>query len=125
MRAIDSVSGRDENIIYVTNRGPFRALDGSPPLHYIDMEYCEANLEDFIYNEGLISGLPAVIKQYLFTLFGFPVDAAIETSNQHFAIETIRQIMSGVLFIHETGQLVHRDIKPRNSNVTRLNLLTY
>jgi len=115
MNAIDLVAGRDENIIYVSARGPFNG--SGPPIHYIDMEYCEVNLENFIYNRGLIHELPGITKQYLHVLLGFPVDLSLDTSDKHYAIEILRQITSGLHYIHGTAHLVHRDIKPRNSNV--------
>lgn len=91
VRAINKLCkpGGNRNIVAVLRQGEVRFA----AFHYIDMELCDQNLEQYIYQDRTGSG-------------------------EHFTMlevwTVMVQIANGVAFIHEQGE-VHRDLKPRNS----------
>lgn len=93
--------GKAENLIVV-----FRHdwLENSP-YYYIDMELCEASLEDYIDDkEPLTYELydnPRLFKS------GFKIRGIWNTW------DIMEQISKGIAFLH-AAKLVHRDLKPRN-----------
>jgi len=83
---------------------------------YIDMELCDLNLETYILREWT----PELKKLV-------PSFTALETSPVSVKIcqivATMKDVIRGVVFIHSLG-MVHRDLKPRNSKLPQLSLLT-
>ena len=65
-------------------------------LYYIDMEYCDGNLEEYIAGRSPSSQTPLTMAE----VWSVMIDIA-----------------KGVEFIHDHGE-VHRDLKPQNSLVT-------
>jgi serine/threonine protein kinase len=77
--------------------------------HFIDMELCSINLEDYISGRSNHSELPDLKHEPVFV--SRDCSKAIRMSN----IFTIfNHIVQGVAFIHEQ-QYSHRDLKPQNS----------
>jgi serine/threonine protein kinase len=85
-------TGGHENIIKILGQGTLPWLG----YYYIDMEYCDINLEDYIHGRRGFKSLKRP----------FPQKWTIMT-----------QIARGLNFLHK-GHYVHRDLKPRNSNVS-------
>jgi serine/threonine protein kinase len=83
-----------ENLVAVYRYGK---LPGSP-YYYIDMELCDLNLQEYIYEferRGFSSSFP-------------PLDTTA-------VFQIMRDVSGGLAFIHERKE-VHRDIKPNNSS---------
>jgi hypothetical protein len=100
--AICNTGGHD-NIIKIYGQGTL-------PLHdycYVDMEFCDMNLEDYIHSVGK----PDFDGTQYSTL-----------TEQRKKWNILTQIARGLNFLHK-GHYVHRDLKPRNSN-TLISLLT-
>lgn len=71
--------------------------------YYIDMEYCEINLDQYLHGKGppvinLVDCKTAIEEGYL-ELFVFAI---------------MQELLKGLEFIHSHGK-VHRDLKPQNS----------
>ena len=73
-----------------------------PALYFIDMEFCDTNLEEYIQcKKRCVHGL-------------MDWDKAIEKGHGEFIICAImQQIISGLKYIHDQGE-VHRDLNPQN-----------
>jgi serine/threonine protein kinase len=87
-------TGGHDNIIKIYSQGTI-------PLHdyyYVDMEYCDINLEDYIHADR--SGLENT------------QNSSFKEQPQKWTIMV--QIARGLNFLHK-GHYVHRDLKPRNS----------
>ena len=101
VRAIKKLCGHDAhpNIVEVLRLG---VLVGSP-YYFIDMELCDMNLENYIYNNSpKRESLPRFVKT---------APSSVKASQ---IWNIMRQVASGVAFIHSHEE-VHRDLKPRNS----------
>jgi serine/threonine protein kinase len=70
--------------------------------YYIDMEVCDLNLEEYIYEFDFKNPSTSHEGQTLL---------ALHTKS---LMQIMRDISRGLTFIHENRE-VHRDIKPRNS----------
>lgn len=64
------------------------------PYYYLDMEYCQMNLEEFIDRMNSI-------------------DWRLSVVNTVRTLQIVVQILNGVAYIHDHNE-VHRDLKPRN-----------
>jgi serine/threonine protein kinase len=107
IRAIERLSskGNHINLVTILNHGRVAGF------YYIDMEFCEGNLEDFI--KGIRPQRFDAVLNPLFPRMGINrigKDATIW--------DIMEQIASGICFIHSCGE-VHRDLKPRNGNIDR------
>jgi len=63
-------------------------------LYFIDMELCDFNLQQWIYEPDTLNGMP--------------------TLDMRTMLKIIRDVGRGLAFIHENKK-IHRDIKPQNS----------
>lgn len=91
VRAISKLCkpGAHPNIVSVLRQGEIK----DSALYYIDMDLCDATLEDFMQEHRPLSPSPITIMQIL---------------------QIMGHIANGLTYIHNQGE-VHRDIKPRNS----------
>src|SRR5271169_2492118 len=105
VRAIEKISskGNHNNLVAILKHG--RLLE-SWPFYYIDMEFCEGNLEDYI--RGIHPERYAARLMSQFSSLGISYVGRVAT-----IWDIMEQIASGICFIHICGQ-VHRDLKPRN-----------
>lgn len=80
------------------------------PFYYIDMQFCDINLDDYIYKPWpeSLSGTSKFFRSGKPTI---PIEWTI-----------LAEIVSGLEFIHHLGY-VHRDLKPRNSITPLFSLL--
>ena len=62
--------------------------------YFIDMEFCNFNLQQYIYKPDILNGMPMLDMQML--------------------LKIMRDVSRGLAFIHENKK-IHRDIKPQNS----------
>jgi serine/threonine protein kinase len=74
------------------------------PYFYIDMELCELNLEEHIYEDRVLNVHGKQRRRLLLPL----------NTNSIWGI--MRDISEGLAFIHENKE-VHRDLKPTNGNI--------
>ena len=79
---------RHENVVGVYRQAQ---LEG---LYFIDMELCDFNLQQYIYEFDTLNGMPALDTQIM--------------------LKIMRDVSQGLAFIHESKK-IHRDIKPQNS----------
>jgi serine/threonine protein kinase len=113
MRAIDQLQGAEdedgggkENIIDILGHGRF----GGPfSFHYIDMELCDINLHEYIYNRHVVTDMPSFRRNSV----AFVDNDASPATKVLNSWTIMQQIAAGLAFIHLHGQ-VHRDMKPRN-----------
>ena len=90
LRAVEKVCrGMNPHVLEVYNYGP---LIGTP-FYFIDMELCDMNLEEYIYQDNS-STMPATDIWRI-----------------------MKDITDGVAFVHGNNE-VHRDLKPTNSDLT-------
>jgi serine/threonine protein kinase len=89
-----------ENIVEILGHGSLGQYTAS---YFIDMEYCDITLDDYIYGKETSVHL---LRDY---------SKAVEDKTLSFYIFTImQQIIRGLMFIHDHDK-VHRDLKPKNS----------
>ena len=101
MKAIKRLCGPGAhvNIVQVLDHG----LLSNVPYYFIDMEFCDLNLHDYIHRETSperSESLPRCSR------------GASSTSSLQIWV-VMSQIAAGVEYIHRKGH-VHRDIKPAN-----------
>jgi serine/threonine protein kinase len=98
VRAIDALcKGAHVNIVEVFRHGRLKA---DSAFYFIDMELCDANLEEYTLGKGL-PGLPSW-KHAVATRATLPL-----------IVDIMRQICDGLTFIHNHNE-VHRDLNPQN-----------
>jgi len=68
--------------------------------YYIDMEFCDLNLQEYIYD---------------FERRGSTASKGLSPLDTKAVLQIMRDVSRGLTFIHERKE-VHRDIKPHNSN---------
>lgn len=94
------------NIVSVIEHGKYdESIDRS--YYFIDMEYCELDLNRYIYRQWT----SVVEKKLPF----FTMDRPARMKMWQIW-DIMHDILNGLCFIHSHDQ-VHRDIKPRNSNI--------
>ena len=101
-RAIDKLClGAHPNIVTVFDHGLLRR---DSPFYFIDMEFCEINLSDYIH--GILS-VPTLIDW----------EQVRGSGGKHLSVicEIMKQVLEGLIFIHEHNE-VHRDLDPLNGN---------
>jgi len=93
------------NIVSILGCGHFPQT----PFYFIDMEYCDFNLDTYIYSKWDKSAIDT--KQ-----LGHFVDFDLLNPDQKLGglLTIMRDIANGVACLHRHRQ-VHRDLKPRNS----------
>lgn len=111
--AMIAICGNEhKNIVTILHHGPLPSSD----YHFIDMQFCELNLDDYINGErptfGQVHTTPS--RNFAFV----PRDCSLQLKMQN--IWTIMsEISDGLKFMHEK-RFVHRDLKPRNSGTLEL-----
>jgi serine/threonine protein kinase len=91
--------GAHVNIVQVLDHGQL----SNTPYYFIDMEFCDLNLHDYIHRESSLAS-PESIPYFI-------RGAGSASSLQIWVV--MSQITAGVEYIHRKGH-VHRDIKPAN-----------
>jgi serine/threonine protein kinase len=102
IRAIDKLyrDGPNDNLVEISHHGWLPSLS----YYYIDMEFCELNLDEYIEGKtpsGFLLENPRVLG------------APFLERGTWCIWDIMQQISCGVQFIHSC-QEVHRDLKPRN-----------
>jgi serine/threonine protein kinase len=92
-------SRKHENIVKILGHGSLGVYTAS---YFIDMEYCDINLEEYIQG----SARPCL------GLYEYRA-AKLNKDLPWLICAIMQQILRGVIFIHQSGK-VHRDLKPRN-----------
>ena len=92
-----------ENLVLVLQHGWL----ASSPFYYIDMELCEANLENYLHGETLTYDT-CTNPRFLGAIF--------EKRGICHTWDIMHEISLGINFIHSCKQ-VHRDLKPRNGRL--------
>ena len=88
------------HIVEILGHGSLGELAGE---YYIDMEYCEINLDQYLYGKA-----PPVINLLEYK-------TAIEEGYlELFIFAIMQELLKGLEFIH-SHRKVHRDLKPQNS----------
>lgn len=99
-------NGGHRNIVTILDHGVLPSSD----YYFIDMEFCELNLGDYI--DGKYPTFDEGDTQPSRNLEFVPKDSSLNLRMQN--IWTIMsEITDGLMFIHD-HQFVHRDLKPRN-----------
>jgi len=96
------VRGNHKNIVTVLKTGHLRDFDA----HFIDMELCHFNLDDYI-RRTLPGQLRSKVPEFL------DVDDLPLPSRRLQVHGILKDIINGVVHIHSAG-LIHRDLKPLN-----------
>jgi serine/threonine protein kinase len=101
VRAIQKLcNGSHQNIIHVLRHGRLRP---NQALYFIDMEYCDANLDYYVQGKWVHSDMLNWSE------------ASQEQRVEYGVSGIIIPILSGLIFIHSHDE-VHRDLNPRNGN---------
>lgn len=99
VRAVEKLcNGSHPNIVKVFRHGRLRTEHS---VYFIDMEWCDMNLDEFIKGVRPVTGLLDWPK------------AGNQNQIRYTISEIIKQILSGLIFIHGHDE-VHRDISPQN-----------
>jgi serine/threonine protein kinase len=99
-RAIDKLClGAHPNIVTVFDHGRVRP---DSPFYFIDMEFCEINLSDYI--DGTLS---------VTTLTDWGQVRGSGELHLSVICDIMKQVLEGLIFIHEHNE-VHRDLDPLN-----------
>ena len=96
-----------DNIIKILEHGRF---SNQSPFYFIDMELCAINLEEYI--RGSKTGIRGLVDWEI---------ALKEGQHEFLIIAIMQQLLSGLAFIHDRGE-VHRDLTPQNG-MSRIRLI--
>jgi serine/threonine protein kinase len=88
----------DPHLVTVYKYGKFR----DSPYYFIDMELCDMNLDEYIYDKPTPFGKRA-----------FPLERTVDIN---YIWRIMRDVTHGVVFVHDYME-VHRDLKPQNSTI--------
>jgi serine/threonine protein kinase len=104
--------GNHRNVVEVFQHG----FLPNNSFYYIDMELCDSNLHDYVYQGRSINWMTPESNEPTF------VDRNAPLPDKMLNVWTImRHVCQGVEYIHRHNQ-VHRDLKPQNSSDTFLAL---
>jgi len=92
-----------EHIIEILRHG-----DIGTKHYFIDMEYCDIDLDQYIRGVIQIDSLMGYQKAITDGYLSFYICAILQ------------QLISGLVFIHRKHRTVHRDLKPKNSKTYSL-----
>ena len=101
---------RDKNIVAVFKHGRL-----THEYYYIDMQFCEINLDTYIYRQWS-SEMKGKLPQF--------TDSVVPEIRMQQVWEIMTDIASGVAFIHSQSH-IHRDLKPRNGRIAKELSLTF
>jgi serine/threonine protein kinase len=100
-RAVDKLCrGVHANIVTVFDHG---RLSPDSSFYFIDMEFCQINLADYIYGTSLT--VPPLVVW----------EEVKASGDLHLSVicDIMKQVLEGLIFIHEHDE-VHRDLDPLN-----------
>jgi serine/threonine protein kinase len=92
-------SGQHDNIVKILRHESFGPHTGA---YFIDLQYCDINLDEYIRGSR-----PPCLALYNY------LEAKENDDLPLIICGIIQQVLNGLIFIHEKGQ-VHRDLKPMN-----------
>ena len=105
-------AGDHGNIIRILGHG---WLPKPHSYFYIDMDLCDSNLHDYIHGTRIVLNEEASFRDHANPVYvPRECDFLVKLRN---ACTIVTHISDGLQFIHENGH-VHRDLKPRNGNVS-------
>jgi len=88
-------------------------------LFFIDMELCTMDLNEYIYSERLLPTEPFVNTPIYNPLFPSKDECTLSKVRNVWSIMT--EITAGLKFMHDHN-LVHRDLKPKNSTPSHIRI---
>jgi mitogen-activated protein kinase kinase kinase len=101
VQAIDKLcKNSHRNIVQVLHHG---SLIFTPSVYYIDMEFCDSSLRDYLKGETVQP------------LHDWDIVFSQGDERRQFIQRFMQQVLEGLIFIHEQS-LVHRDLSPENGN---------
>jgi serine/threonine protein kinase len=106
------LSGGCKYIVGILRHG---RLEGSKKLYYIDMDLCNINLHDYLYDRSALVHEASLFHEPAFVSRDSSI--FVRVSNIWTIVNHISQ---GVAFIHG-HQISHRDLKPRNGLAPAIN----
>jgi serine/threonine protein kinase len=111
MAAVETIrAGRDhKNLIKFIRHGQLESF------YYFDMEFCDFNLEDYIYDRTELSVIESIRMTFCLLLDSRDWDPQT-AQGLPYGVRIFEQITKGLKHLHEMD-LTHRDVKPRNSTI--------
>jgi serine/threonine protein kinase len=106
-RAIDKLqeNKKHKNLVTITEHGWL----AESWFYYIDMELCQGNLDDYLHEKKTLTYESSSNPRFF--------NATLLEKGDWYIWDIMEQISKGIEFIH-SRTLVHRDLKPRNGNLS-------